>query len=821
MSQLIPRPYHVKDLSGGITDNLLPGLSNSGQSYDNILINNNRDAITRQGSIIFDPVDSRFPTGDKRVSALINFNDDEEIFGIVERKLFHRDPNFTELTGPTGNPVFGVGTESQVVSQTQWQKHLFLTNDEGTNVMKVYKDDGGVLRVRNAGLPEIPFADSFVEATLQSAAETLANDLQTKLVAHMDDEGGAVGTTAHDSLDSGRGALNGTAVASDLATLLTLTIALVTGYKNHVVDGRRSATDTAAFHHRFSLETGINADLDSEKDPTKLFEAVTRLKDLHQKITWHAWAFNTHDSDIGGARVGTNLPAALSATIVDAVEEGPRILPNLADAITLANDTRTRQNDHVDWTPAGPSDHYSPGNDAEFRHNIVVPVSTDETSLINLIFHLQHQVGTHIKDAEGATTVSIGGATVALGAGRPNITPIASEPTIGDFVHGPVYGSVSPTWTLSGHPKVTTSSSTPDAGTDDDANAVAGPGATLSFSKSPMHLDADPSPGTTQIADLFATFSTLTGWVDQLILVKGKFNEHRKQVIHGSAGTALAVTDTDTILSADPEFGSFIYAFHFFNEYKVGTKTFQDNGPVFVSETFESGLPLRNDASPVNPIKTENFPTLANGSTDNYDTSVIKIKIFRTAKNGSVFFEDGSILNGTSTFDDDLHDTLGPDPLSDQPTIYTTGGIVGNDAPPKAEHVHVFNNIGYYGNVTDKDGVVTKERLLQSIPGDPDSVPETFFDDLDSEITGIGATTDRLVVTTLDSVYRIEGIFNELGQGLIQVDKIFNKSGNISKGSLVSTPSGIFFAGTDGFYLTNGFQVIKISTHFCCIIVFK
>jgi hypothetical protein len=57
----------------------------------------------------------------------------------------------------------------------------------------------------------------------------------------------------------------------------------------------------------------------------------------------------------------------------------------------------------------------------------------------------------------------------------------------------------------------------------------------------------------------------------------------------------------------------------------------------------------------------------------------------------------------------------------------------------------------------------------------------------------------------------VTGNFNSLGQGSMQHEKISDKMGCISAKSIVTTEIGIFFAGLDGFYYTDGYQLIKIT----------
>ena len=55
------------------------------------------------------------------------------------------------------------------------------------------------------------------------------------------------------------------------------------------------------------------------------------------------------------------------------------------------------------------------------------------------------------------------------------------------------------------------------------------------------------------------------------------------------------------------------------------------------------------------------------------------------------------------------------------------------------------------------------------------------------------------------------GSFNSLGQGSLTHERISDSIGCLGAKSVVRTEIGVFFAGSDGFYYTDGFQIIKIS----------
>jgi hypothetical protein len=60
-------------------------------------------------------------------------------------------------------------------------------------------------------------------------------------------------------------------------------------------------------------------------------------------------------------------------------------------------------------------------------------------------------------------------------------------------------------------------------------------------------------------------------------------------------------------------------------------------------------------------------------------------------------------------------------------------------------------------------------------------------------------------------VYRVDGIFDELGRGGMTYQKISDTASCVSSQSVVQTLDGVFWVGKDGVYFTDGFRVIRIS----------
>lgn len=261
---------------------------------------------------------------------------------------------------------------------------------------------------------------------------------------------------------------------------------------------------------------------------------------------------------------------------------------------------------------------------------------------------------------------------------------------------------------------------------------------------------------------------------------------------------------------ATPSVVSKLYTVVWRYGYSVGQIDFEDDSTpatsVLVNVVLSTKAPDPSTDA-LYPITLTNLPTLANSSGSNYDTANIYLDVYSTIGNGQSFFLVGSVANGTTTFTDSVVD-------ADLPTkqeLYTTGGVVGNDTPPQAKYVHILNGTAYYGNIVDTNQQFNY-RVRQSIQNDPDSCPATFFDDLDDEITGLSSWRNYVIVLCKNSFYRMEGGFNELGQGALTHEKLSDTVGCVSHSSIVRTEFGIFFAGTNGIYWTDGYQFTRLTT---------
>lgn len=266
-----------------------------------------------------------------------------------------------------------------------------------------------------------------------------------------------------------------------------------------------------------------------------------------------------------------------------------------------------------------------------------------------------------------------------------------------------------------------------------------------------------------------------------------------------------SIPETITITPSNPGSNhSYLYAFVYKYQYTAETITYLDRGPIY---TFPTLVQSTQNVDAGHPITISNIPTSLS-VVENWDNDNIEIEIYRTADAGDVYYLVATVPMGTTSYIDNTEDTA----LQSNEELYSTGGEFDNDPPPKAKYVHVVNNTGYYANVLD--GTEIKNRLVyQSKPGDPDSVPASFFAETEQDIHGLSSIFDRPMVFCYEYIYRIDNFINNDGSGAMLLRRIDDRAGCVSQKSIVQTSKGIFWAGREGFYWSDGFKVQQISYH--------
>lgn len=257
----------------------------------------------------------------------------------------------------------------------------------------------------------------------------------------------------------------------------------------------------------------------------------------------------------------------------------------------------------------------------------------------------------------------------------------------------------------------------------------------------------------------------------------------------------LPVIATPTVTSSGGSGFNYLYAFHYYYSFTdwLGTE-YVENGPHVQVEMANVGQ------VDVNNINITNILVLTNSIYSNWDVSTnLKVKIFRTQNNGSVFYNVAIVNNGTTTYTD-----VTPDLVSvNSAPIYTDGGVLDWYPPPTGSQFVVEVN-DFFWYATDRE-------VTHSIQGAPGACPLLYIQPTAQKIKGLGSIISFPVLFCDQSIYRLDGTYDELGNGGFQLREISQTAGLISNRSIVSIPGGLVFAGNGGFYFTDGYQVQKIS----------
>jgi len=268
-----------------------------------------------------------------------------------------------------------------------------------------------------------------------------------------------------------------------------------------------------------------------------------------------------------------------------------------------------------------------------------------------------------------------------------------------------------------------------------------------------------------------------------------------------NAGLPSFNTTGVSIVPAGGSSDSYLYAFCYKYTYKVGDVTFIDRGPVYQFPSVVSSDPI--DAG---QTVTVNLSTTLT-AVENWDAVNIEIEIYRTQNGEQDFFLLTTESLGTASYIDNNEDA---DILTNL-GLYTNGGASkSNDTPPRCKFIHVVNDLAYYANLqtgADDDAYL----IRQSIPGDVDSVPASFFARAEQKIVAVSSIFDRPLVLCEKFVYRIDNIITAAGAGSMDLRRIDDRAGCVSQNSIVQTHKGVFWAGEVGFYWSDGFRVMKIS----------
>lgn len=663
--------------------------------------------------------------------------------------------------------------------------------------------------------------------------------------------------------------------ASDQASLFTLVTALNAAYTAHMTDAMQGSltyiTQTSAtqsYFHQGIQGPGANigayphgpgAILSAPGTPALLATAAAMIDDLWQKWNWHRLSIFTHDEQnrydvisrypLTGTKIGN----------IYLTPGAPTITPDWSDFYRYVNNLRFIYNTHVGGNTGSliftASAHKQQSN---FLYHAglycYLPECTDLDSAYLLIYWLRALYYTHYLDASAISYLNVNYTSVSGTTGLTAMTYVGSGAATSAALTGLFINNIAVQGRIGcldgGNSYTTANIASAGSGTATlDRPATASGTSVGQVSTSQYHQSYSASLGTLTdssgvleqsidaLSNPFLTLgSSLPTW---LLLANDLFyamaNHLSNPNIHWAGGASSVVYNA--ILGQVPYANFFIptyttvsYAVFFSDLYTVeqnGIQYLVQGNPVVSAST---QVPL---SQPVGTVPTNLYPTLytqlqtttqygttlsqlpvlTNDATSQYDTVNAKLNIYRTTDGGTTFYLLAQVPNGTTTYTDIVNDSLanpGGQALTAGQSIYTSGGVVGSDQPPVAKFTHILNGTTYWGAITDT-GQFFPNRIRQSVPFAPDNSPATFTIDLDDALVGLSSTHNNLIAFCKNSLYRMAGGFNSQGQGSLTQQNISDTLGCLNAKSIVRTEVGIFFAGIDGFYYTDGFQIINIT----------
>jgi hypothetical protein len=330
------------------------------------------------------------------------------------------------------------------------------------------------------------------------------------------------------------------------------------------------------------------------------------------------------------------------------------------------------------------------------------------------------------------------------------------------------------------------------------------------FYRNPSAFTALVGPTSNKVFSVGTTLSEIsfTQWNKHLYVTNDSFARPMK-IYKDDTGAYKVRTNGLPSLASSPTVtagaagtNDYVYAFNYEYTYMVGNQTFIDEGPTTL-------VSLENAAAPdSNTVAITGLPVISNGATDNWDTTVIKLIISRTISGGDIFYKAGEVTNGTTTFNDNTSDTN----LQLNDPLYTNDGTLDFDPVPLHKYAHIINNTAYYAS-TKEGSEEFPYKIRQSIPGNPSACPGDFEVEVEDEIKGISSVRSVPIVLCRRHIYRIEQAFDQFGRGNMVPVRISDTAGCVSNLSIVQAENGLFWAGNDGYYYTDGYQTLKISDH--------
>ena len=222
----------------------------------------------------------------------------------------------------------------------------------------------------------------------------------------------------------------------------------------------------------------------------------------------------------------------------------------------------------------------------------------------------------------------------------------------------------------------------------------------------------------------------------------------------------------------------------------------------------------RTGQNPEDNLVLEVYRTVAGSSTFKF---LVELTL-ASGNSGGFTHAPLNIVFGTTPVT--FADTVADEDLGHE--LYTNGDAKNHINPPRCKYLTTVGDITYYGfiveNLLDPSGetevrtdYVRPQRVIQSLPGGGGFTADDSFVDVDDMITGLGQAGSFPMIFTKSYIYRIEGMMDSFGIGAVRVKVVNDYAGCVSQESIVSTSTGVYWMGNDGFYFSDGYKTMNLS----------
>jgi hypothetical protein len=299
-----------------------------------------------------------------------------------------------------------------------------------------------------------------------------------------------------------------------------------------------------------------------------------------------------------------------------------------------------------------------------------------------------------------------------------------------------------------------------------------------------------------------SSYISTDSWQKHLFFANDSFEPIQKLYVENGVYRLLSaslppLTRTPSLCSGGSSTNTYLYAFYYKQTYTIGDVTYTQYGPITYTSIENVTAP---DASNIQ-ISDITFPSSLSNS-DNFGD--ITLVIARTESNGTSYYEVAE------TRRDFYNDSTVDATLITNDPIYNSGSLEDHEPFPACKYITITNDV-MYGGYIKESSLENPNRIRFSIPGILWASPATFYKDLDAAVTGLSNYQGKVLGFTADTLNRLEGYLDSAGDGLVTSTRVSGNVGCISNNSIVKTTEGVYFAAKDGFYLTNGYELKKLS----------